>query len=188
LLVVAALAAAPAVAQQPAGPRPAAPTPATSAPAVTAVPAGAADKAKASGQQLGRMRAAAKEVVGRAEAARAEKDVVKLNCVNEKLTQIKAFLRVAEQADLALGEAIARKDPAADAELSKIGIAATKVETLRAQSEKCVGQLAYLIEDRTTVEVEQPAGLPEPASDRAADRPGATAPPVARPGPASTFQ
>jgi hypothetical protein len=181
LLALAALAAAPAAAQQPA--------PATQVPApAAAVPRGSADQAKASAEHLADMRAAAKQVGAQAEAARAEKDVVKLNCVYEKLAQMKAFLRVAEQSDLALAEAIARKDPAAERELSKIGVARAKVDTLRAQAEKCVGQLAYAVEERTRVEVEQPAGLPEPASDREDDRPSAVAPPVARPGPASQFQ
>jgi hypothetical protein len=196
LLVVAALAAAPAVAQQPAGPRPAAPTPATSAPAVTAVPAGAADKAKASGQQLGRMRAAAKEVVGRAEAARAEKDVVKLNCVNEKLTQVKGLIKVAEQADIALHEALTAKDPAADSEFTKIGIAKSKVDALKGDAEQCIGQLAYIVDEKTTVEVQAPQGLPGQDEDGEARRDGDRhkrpghhhGPPVHKPRPASRFQ
>jgi hypothetical protein len=113
------------------------------------------DKLEAAADNLARMKAALKQVLGRAEQARNEKDVVKLNCVNEKLTQIKA-----EQADLALHESVATKDVASEAAFSKIAIARTKVDGLRGQSEQCIGQLAYIVDEKTTVEVEQPGDLP----------------------------
>jgi hypothetical protein len=105
------------------------------------------------------MKAALKLVLGRAEQARNEKDVVKLNCVNEKLTQMKALLKVAEQADVALREAMAMRG-GGEAESSKLAITRTKVDRLRRDSEQCVGQLAFMVDERTTVEVEQPANLP----------------------------
>jgi hypothetical protein len=125
----------------------------------TATPADT-DKLEAAAASLGRMKAALKQVLGRAEQARNEKDVVKLNCVNEKLTQIKSLIRVAEQADIALHESIATKDNGGATEFSKIAIARTKIDGLRADSEQCVGQLAYMVDEKTTVEVEQPSGLP----------------------------
>ena len=97
------------------------------------------DKLEASAEHVARMKTALKQVLGRVEEARNEKDVVKLNCVNEKLTQIKALLKVAEQADVALHEAIANRDAGADSEFSKIAIARTKVDGLRAESEQCIG-------------------------------------------------
>jgi len=119
-----------------------------------------ADKLDAAAENLNRMKASLKLVLNRAEQARNEKDVVKLNCVNEKLTQIKSLIGVAERADLSLHESVAAKDTAADAESSKIAIARTKVDRLRSEAEQCVGQLAFNVEEHTTVEVEQPAGLP----------------------------
>jgi hypothetical protein len=124
------------------------------------------DKLEAAAASIARMKAALKQVLGRAEQARNEKDVVKLNCVNEKLTQIKSLIRVAEQADIALHESIATKDNGGAAEFSKIAIARTKIDGLRADSEQCVGQLAYMVDEKTTVEVELPAGLStRPSSD-----------------------
>ncbi|HEY6101357.1 MAG TPA: hypothetical protein VIW03_18105, partial [Anaeromyxobacter sp.] len=114
-----------------------------------------ADKLEASAEHLARMKTSLKQVLGRVEEARNEKDVVKLNCVNEKLTQIKALLKVGEQADIALHEAISNHDPAAESEFAKIGIARTKVEGLRGESEQCIGQLAYIVDEKTTVEVQQ---------------------------------
>ena len=118
------------------------------------------DKLDAAADNVARMKSALKQVVGQAEQARADKDVVKLNCVNEKLTQIKALLSVAERADIALHESVAAQDRSADAEFSKIAIARTKVDGLRGDAERCVGQLAYNVDERTTVEVEQPGDLP----------------------------
>jgi len=118
------------------------------------------DKLEAAADNIARMKSAMKQVLGRAEQARNEKDVVKLNCVNEKFTQIKSLIKVAEQADLALHESVAAKDAASEAEFSKIAIARTKVDGLRRGAEQCIGQLAYMVDEKTTVEVEQPANLP----------------------------
>ncbi len=118
------------------------------------------DKLEAAADNIARMKAALKQVLGRAEQARNEKDVVKLNCVNEKLTQIKSLIKVAEQADLALHESVASKDLASESEFSKIAIARTKVDGLRRGAEQCIGQLAYMVDEKTTVEVEQPENLP----------------------------
>jgi hypothetical protein len=150
------------------------------------------DKLEAAAEHVARMKASLKQVLGRVEEARNEKDVVKLNCVNEKLTQIKALLKIAEQADIALHEAVSNKDQAAESEFAKIGIARTKVEGLRADSEQCIGQLAYMVDEKTTVEVQQPSNLPgEGADDEARDRrrhgPPFPAPPIVRPPPASRW-
>ena len=149
-----------------------------------------ADKLEASAEHIARMKTSLKQVLGRVEEARNEKDVVKLNCVNEKLTQIKALLKVAEQADIALHEAISNRDPGAESEFAKIGIARTKVEGLRGESEQCIGQLAYVVDEKTTVEVQQPA-LPDGEDDEARARerrrrgPPFPPPPIVRPPPAS---
>jgi hypothetical protein len=119
-----------------------------------------AEKLEAAADNIARMKSALKQVLTRAEQARSDKDVVKLNCVNEKLTQIKSLIGVAERADIALHESIAQKDTGSEAEFSKIAIARTKVDGLRADSEKCIGQLAYNVATQTTVEVEQPGDLP----------------------------
>jgi hypothetical protein len=148
------------------------------------------DKLEASADHLARMKAGLKQVLGRVEEARNEKDVVKLNCTNEKLTQIKSLLKVAEQADAALHEAVSNRDPSADAELSKVAIARAKIDALRGESEQCIGQLAYIVDEKTVVEVQQPSNLPDPADRQLFGRGGYAgaswaAPPVIRPGAAS---
>jgi phage I-like protein len=165
--LVAALAALPAAAQQPA-------RPSLSGPEML----DRADKDVAS------MRQVLKQVLQRLEESRAEKDIVKLNCVNEKLTQIKGLLKVAEQADISLQEAVARRDEGAEADFAKVGMAKGKVDQLRAEAEACVGQLAYIVDERTLVEVEVPGNLPKgDPTDREPPPP-----PVVRPPPASRYQ
>jgi hypothetical protein len=115
---------------------------------------------KKAGEHVSRVKAALKQVLGRVEEARNEKDIVKLNCVNEKLAQIKQILNVAEGAEVALQEAIAKKDAGSDAEYSKIAIARGKADQLRAEAEECIGQLAFVVDEKTSVEVQQPEGMP----------------------------
>ena len=151
-----------------------------------------AEKLEASADHIARMKSALKQVLGRVEEARNEKDIVKLNCVNEKLTQIKALLRVAEQADVALHEAISNRDAGTDGEFSKVAIARAKIDALRGESDQCIGQLAYIVDEKTTVEVQQPSNLPDAGADSELFSghgrrrgPPFPVPPVIRPPPAS---
>lgn len=164
------------------GPAPAAPA------AGKAGAAAEADMQKRASEALFSMRASLKQVTTRAEDARNEKDVVKLNCVNEKLAQIKGLLKVAEQSESALKVAIANNAPAANAEFTKIGIARNKVDGLGSDAQQCIGQLAYIVDERTTVEVQQPTGQAErETSGRYRAVPPPSAPVVLRPPPASDW-
>lgn len=111
------------------------------------------DKASHSKSAVARMRVILTAVLKYLTEARDEKDVVKLNCVNEKLTAIKGLLRISEQADVTLQEALARRDTEVSAhEFEKIVIAQRKCEQLLAESEACVGELAVYAGD-TEVEL-----------------------------------
>lgn len=119
------------------------------------------EKVRVSGEAVGKMRGSLKEVLGKLEEARSSKDVVKLNCVNEKLTQIKGLLRISEQSDVQLQEAVARKETAtAEHEYTKVTIARSKVEQLRAEAEECIGQLAFRTDENLSIEVDVPDLLP----------------------------
>ena len=120
------------------------------------------EKVRRSSEALTRMRDVLKEVLVKLEEARNTKDVVKLNCVNEKLTQIKGLLRISEQADVSMQESIAKAEKqSAEHEFTKVMIARQKVEQLRAEAEECIGQLAFRTDENQTVEVEEPEGLPD---------------------------
>jgi len=119
------------------------------------------EKVRISGESLTKMRAALKGVLGKLEEARNTKDLVKLNCVNEKLTQIKGLLRISETSDVALQEAVAKRETAtAEHEFTKVSIARSKVDQLRAEAEECIGQLAFRTDENLAVEVETPEYLP----------------------------
>ena len=140
---------------------------ATAPPAPKVVPVNSAAlvpaplKIKDSSDALRYMRKALREVLSQLEEARASKDVVKLNCVNEKLTQIKGLLRISEQADVNLQEAIARAEtPVENHEYTKISIARERVVQLRTEAEQCIGQLAFRTDENLSVEVEVPSDLP----------------------------
>lgn len=118
-------------------------------------------KVQRSGEAVTRMRSQLKDVLAKLEEARSSKDVVKLNCVNEKLTRIKGLLRISEQSDIQLQEAVARKErTTAEHEYTKVLIARTKVDQLRAEAEDCIGQLAFRTDESLSVEVEVPDYLP----------------------------
>ncbi|MBX7113687.1 MAG: hypothetical protein K1X64_05075 [Myxococcaceae bacterium] len=120
------------------------------------------EKLQRSANALGKMRDTLKDVIGKLEEARNSKDVVKLNCVNEKLSQIKGLLRISELADVSLQEAVANKDtPTAEHEFTKLSIAEAKVLQLRSQAEECIGQLAFRTDENLLVDVEEPSDLPK---------------------------
>jgi hypothetical protein len=119
------------------------------------------EKIQRSAEALSRMGQVLKDVLSKLEEARNTKDVVKLNCVNEKLTQVKGLLRISEQSDVALQEAVAKREASsAEHEFTKVTIARQKVDQLRAEAEECIGQLAFRTDENLTVEVEVPEDLP----------------------------
>jgi hypothetical protein len=163
--------------------RTSAPPPPVSAPVEKASDVPDSQKLSRSSAAVTQMRAALKVVLAKLEEARNTKDVVKLNCVNEKLTQVKGLLRISEQSDVALQEAVSKKDEsAADHEFTKVSIAQSKVEQLRSESEQCIGQLAFRTDENLTVEVLVPSDLPggDPTSPPA-PTPVTIAPPPASP-------
>lgn len=130
------------------------------------------EKLRRSSDGLGRMRNVLKEVLSKLEEARNTRDVVKLNCVNEKLTQIKGLLRISEQSDVSLQEAVAKKESSAgEHEYTKVMIARQKVDQLRAEAEECIGQLAFRTDENLTVEVEVPDDVPDLDPTRPASQP-----------------
>lgn len=107
-----------------------------------------AEKASESQKHLARMKEILSKVLKHLEEARDEKDIVKLNCVNEKLTNVKGLLKISEDGDVKMQEALARRSPDEAAhEYEKIAIARAKVEQLFAESEACVGELAVYAGD-----------------------------------------
>ena len=114
----------------------------------------AADMTARADAYLTKMREVLKRVVQLQGIARKQKDVIKLNCVNDKLLQIKQLLNIGEANKTNLDEAIARDDESGRYDFySNITIANDQVMTLGAEAEQCIGEdLSFLGPTETTVE------------------------------------
>jgi len=112
------------------------------------------EKQEKASQYTSEMKGVLTQVLALLKEAREDKDVIKVNCVNEKLTKIKGLIRIAEQADITLQEAIAKGErDAATHEFHKISISHQKVRILKTEAEQCIGELAFAV-GKTSVEVE----------------------------------
>jgi len=102
-----------------------------------------------------------KEILNLLEEARKEKDIVKIKCINENLTAIKALLKIAEQADVSLQEAVIKKDEiVAQHEFEKVEIAYQKAKSLNQEANACAGKIS-MTPGETKVEVEEPKDITE---------------------------
>ena len=148
-----------------------------------------AKKLEVSDQSLRTIRKTVDRVASRSDEARVERDVGKLNCLNAQLTQMKGLAKVATQANDALVDSIVKKDSAtANTQFSRVVIATDKVVRMGGEADICLGQLAYLVDGQTSVQVEQPEGLPgQDVTIRVPSPPALVTPPVVRPVAASIY-
>ena len=93
-------------------------------------------------------------VVELQKVARKAKDVIKLNCVNDKLLQVKQLLNIAEAGRTDMVEAIAQQDKdSTQHQFSQITIAGEKADGLRGEAEGCIGEeLIFLGPTEVTVD------------------------------------
>lgn len=112
--------------------------------------------------------------------ARAAKDIVQLNCVNEKLTQIKGLLKLSEQASVKMYEAIAAyTEDVINHEFTKIWVAHQKTMLLKSEAEQCVGELSvYAGDTEVEVIIDDAIGEDDP-TEQDPPVPGPAVPPVA---------
>jgi hypothetical protein len=97
------------------------------------------------------------------ETARKQKDIIRFNCLADKLVQVRANTNVSEKAISALQEAIGRQDDStAFHEYTRMTIVNQNVQVLANEAEACVGEdLSYVGATRVDVQVEGvPAGDP----------------------------
>lgn len=108
------------------------------------------------GNYLTRMQETLNYVTVLSDRARKEKDIIKLNCVNDKLIQIKGTLRLAEQFRDALRMAANSGDEnARNHEFSKLTITYQKVVVLQQEAEACAGEeIAYVGATRVELDVD----------------------------------
>jgi hypothetical protein len=122
------------------------------------------------------------ELQAMVEQARKQKDIIRLNCVMDKLAQVKVSMNIGDEAMQKLQEAVTRNDDGASLhEYTRMTIVNQKVQVLQNDGQSCVGaELNYV--GATRVEVEAP-DLPEGVTD-----PSLEPPPLERPPAASTYR
>lgn len=76
--------------------------------------------------------------------ARGRKDIVLVNCVNERVTQIKGILRVAQEAGTRLQENAATSNTeGARVDFTQVVMARERIVALRVQAQNCVGSESF---------------------------------------------
>jgi len=117
------------------------------------------------------------------ETARRQKDIIKLNCVTDKLVQAKVNINISEQAMSSLQENIARGDEGGRThEFTRLTIVNQKVTMLGAEAENCIGEdLSFVGATKVDVEIDPNIPQTDPT------QPPLPAIPVVRPPPSSTY-
>jgi hypothetical protein len=116
------------------------------------------------------------------EEARKQKDIIRINCLADKLVQVKASLNVADKSFATMQDAIGRQDEgAAFHEYTRVTIVNQNVQVLASEADACVGEdLSYVGATKVDVDVEGvPTGDPT--------EPGFPTPDVSRPPSASPY-
>jgi hypothetical protein len=132
-----------------------------------------------------KMRSSRKYVQNLLDAARKEKDIIKITCLNDKLTQINVSIRTFEDRSISLRTAIQTGDTEAiNHEYNILSVLNQKVDGLRLKAEACIGETeGYL--GKTEVTVSRPPGEAE-MDPTTFDEIGGEV--VERPPPASAFE
>ena len=113
------------------------------------------------------------QVQAQSEQAKHDKDVIRLNCLLDKSTQIKINGSIMDQALQALQEAVSRRDEGAQLhEYARVTIVNQKAQVLRTEADACVGAETNFV-GATKVLVETPQGIADNP-----DQPPPSVPPV----------
>jgi hypothetical protein len=88
--------------------------------------------------------------------AKREKDIIRLNCVTDKLVQARVNVNIGEQSMATMQESIARSDEGEEThEFTRLTIVNQKVTVLGAEAENCIGEdLSFVGATRVDVEVD----------------------------------
>ena len=114
--------------------------------------------------------------------AKREKDIIRLNCVTDKVVQVRVNISIAEQSIAALQEAVTRADEGERThEFTRLTIVNQKVLVLGAEAENCIGEdLSFVGATKVDVEIDpnipvyDPTQPPGPGID--VERPGEASP------------
>jgi len=110
--------------------------------------------------------------------AKRAKDIIRLNCVTDKVVQVRVNISIAEQSIASLQEAVTRNDEGERVhEFTRLTIVNQKVQVLGAEAENCIGEdLSFVGATKVDVEIDpnipqyDPTQPPAPGID--IERPG----------------
>jgi hypothetical protein len=123
-----------------------------------------------------------KRVLSLQDQSKKDKDIIRLNCVTDKLVQVRVNLNIGEQSMTSLQEAVTRADEGERThEFTRLTIVNQKVQVLGAEAENCIGEdLSFVGATKVDVEIDpnipqyDPTQPPAPGID--IERPGEASP------------
>jgi hypothetical protein len=123
-----------------------------------------------------------KRVEGQVEQAQKQKDVIRINCLQDKLVQARANLNVMDQAIVGLQDSLQRRDEGQSIhEYTRITIVQQKVQVLATEADQCVGEdLSFVGATRVDVDVD-PGVRPDDPTNPDLEPPPVDRPPAASP-------
>lgn len=95
------------------------------------------------------------------EVAKKQKDVIKLNCVNDRMVQAKAQRNIADDTRAQLNAALAKNSDERFTLFQQLEATASSVKTLHEQAKACVGELE-LYKQESGVTVDHPPIVDDP--------------------------
>ena len=114
--------------------------------------------------------------------AKRAKDIIRLNCVTDKVVQVRVNISIAEQSIASLQEAVTRNDEGERVhEFTRLTIVNQKVQVLGAEAENCIGEDLSFV-GATRVDVEVDPNIPQydptqpPGPGISIERPGEASP------------
>ncbi len=114
------------------------------------------------------------------EDAQRKKDIVLLNCLNDKLGALRGLLKVAEDSKLNLAEAVVRENQdLQEHNFRKLNIASQQAKTVFSEAEACIGQVGFVTTGQTRVVLTVEGGDTSGDTDFGAVAGGSTRPPDA---------
>jgi len=120
-----------------------------------------ADMVNQSKEYFTGMGAVVKRIQTLQDQAKREKDIIRLNCVTDKLVQARVNVNIAEQSMATMQESVARNNEGEQThEFTRLTIVNQKVTVLGAEAENCIGEDLSFV-GATRIEVEVDPNIPQ---------------------------
>lgn len=108
------------------------------------------------GSAVGEMESIQSRLTQLQQQARSSRDIIKLNCVNDKLLQVKQLLNIADAARISLSEAVSTHNEADRYhQYTVITVSSEKARSLRDEAEACIGE-ELVFNGRASIDVDAP--------------------------------